>query len=423
MGKNESKLTVQSTVKPQVYNIRGKRVVLDRELAAAFGVETRVINQKVKRNMNLFNADSMFQLTFDECAELETSGSKSQNSGLSSHFVISNNTSRGGSRHLPFVFTEAGVQVLKTLMKSNVEIDFTDEPPLPAVYEKSWNDGTVVLYRPDETTDIDVYIYKETAWLRQEQISKLFGVKQPVISKHLSNIFQSGELEKNSVYSILEYTAKDGKTYFTAYYNLDAVLSVGYRVNSVNATRFRQWANRVLRNYILKGGNLENRVVALEEGLRQTNNIVYENQKQFDIVLKKAILPAEQIFMQGQFFDAYKLFSDLIRSAKERVIIIDNYVDESVLELLKKRKADVIGVIYTSEKCYNNNNFKLDLQRYNAQYPHIDVYPMSKVHDRFMIIDDVLYSSGGSFKDAGKKLFYFEKMGLNPDAILAILGK
>ncbi|MCQ2336443.1 MAG: ORF6N domain-containing protein [Paludibacteraceae bacterium] len=400
---------------PHIYTIRNKRVVLDRELAATLGVETRRMNEQIKRNKEKFFSDSVFQLTKEEWQNLS-------NFDLMPKIATSNNTGRGGVRKLPFAFTETGVRVLKTLMKSSVDIDFSEEPPLPAVYEKSWNEGTVVLYRSDETTDINVYIYRETAWLRQEQISKLFGVKQPVISKHLSNIFQSGELEKSSVYSILEYTAKDGKTYFTAYYNLDAVLSVGYRVNSINATRFRQWANRVLRTYILKGGSLENRVVALEEGLRQTNNIVYENQKQLDIVLKNAIPPAEQIFMQGQFFDAYKLFSDLIRSANKRVVIIDNYVDESVLKLLSKRSAGVMGVIYTSEKCYKNETFKLDLQKYNAQYPPVEVYLMSKVHDRFMIIDDVLYSSGGSFKDAGKKLFSFEKMGLCPDAILKLIG-
>ncbi|MCQ2351832.1 MAG: DNA-binding protein, partial [Paludibacteraceae bacterium] len=141
-----------------------------------------------------------------------------------------------------------------------------------------------------------------------------------------------------------------------------------------------------------------------------------------DMIINNSLPPAEQIFMQGQFFDAYKLFSDLIRSAKERVIIIDNYVDESVLELLRKRNADVNGIIYTSEKCCNNNNFKLDLQRFNAQYPSIEVHPMSKVHDRFMIIDDTLYSSGGSFKDAGKKLFSFEKMTLSPDVILQLIS-
>ncbi len=402
------KTSALEVVHPKVYVVRGQKVVLDRDLAKAFGVETKLIKRNVKRHPELFISDEFaFEMTEDEC--------------LWCLADTTNHSGRGGSRYLPIAVTEKGVQVLNSLMKSYANIDFFYEPPLPAIYGESWNEGTVVLYKPDDTTDVDVYIYKETAWLRQEQISKLFGVKQPIISKHLSNIFQSGELEKNSVYSILEYTARDGKTYYTAFYNLDAVLSVGYRVNSINATKFRQWANRVLRNHILRGGSLENRVVALEEGLRQTNNIVYENQKQFDIILKNALPPIEQIFMQGQFFDAYKLFSDLICSAKRRVIIIDNYIDISVLKMLSKRAEGVTGIIYTSEKCYRNETFNLDLQRFNAQYPSIEVHPMSKVHDRFMIIDDTLYSSGGSFKDAGKKLFSFEKMELTPKIILNVI--
>ncbi|MCQ2360036.1 MAG: ORF6N domain-containing protein [Paludibacteraceae bacterium] len=329
-------------LKPQVFNVRGKRVVLDREVAAHVGMSTGNLNLYVKRNIQLFDTEMRFKLSEDECSRLQ---------------IVTLNKGRGSNiKYLPFAFTAEGVSMLEKVLKRSIPIEFGEEIAEVEVLPESWSEGTVVMYKLNDTTDVDVYIYKETAWLRQEQISKLFGVKQPIISKHLSNIFQSGELEKNSVYSILEYTARDGKTYYTAFYNLDAVLSVGYRVNSINATKFRQWANRVLRNYILRGGSLENRVVALEEGLRQTNNIVYENQKQFDIILKNALPPVEQIFMQGQFFDAYKLFSDL-----------------------------------------------------------------SKVHDRFMIIDDTLYSSGGSFKDAGKKLFSFEKMELSPDVVLNIV--
>ncbi len=183
---------------PKVYVIRGQKVVLDRDLAAALGVETRVINQKVKRNINLFNEDSMFQLTFDECTELEISGSKSQNSGLSSQNVISNNTSRGGSRYLPFAFTQAGVQVLKTLMKSSVDIDFSDEPPLPTIYEESWSEGTVVLYQPNENLKIDVRVENETVWLTQEQMALLFGTTTQNITIHIGNIFEEKEVEERA---------------------------------------------------------------------------------------------------------------------------------------------------------------------------------------------------------------------------------
>ncbi len=408
MGKNVSKLAVQSTVKPQVYNIRGKRVVLDRELAAAFGVETKQLKRVAKRHPELFAGDKFaFELTEDECSRYQFG---TMNSGRGSNL-----------KYLPFAFTEAGVQVLKTLMKSNVEIDFTDEPLLPVVYGKSLNGGTVALYQINESVKLDVLVEDRTVWLTQDQMGILFNTTRNNISLHINNIFNENELEKSSVCKESLLTATDGKTYKINLYNLKVIISVGYRVKSPNGTAFRQWANELIDSYLLRRFPNEDRIAALEVSMAQNNRMLERHEEQLNDFFKSRQAPAEQIFMQGQFFDAYKLFSDLIRSAKERVIIIDNYVDESVLELLKKRNADVIGVIYTSEKCYNNN-FKLDLQRYNAQYPHIDVCPMSKVHDRFMIIDDVLYSSGGSFKDAGKKLFSFERMELSPDAILKLIG-
>ncbi|MCQ2361146.1 MAG: ORF6N domain-containing protein [Paludibacteraceae bacterium] len=409
---------------PHVYTVRNKKVVLDRELATVLGVETRVINQKVKRNIKLFNEDSMFQLTFDEYAELENSGSKSQNSGLISQFVISNNTGRGGVRKLPFAFTEAGVQVLKTLMKSSMDIDFSDEPPLPTIYGESWNEGTVVLYNPDDSLKLEVMIQNDTVWLSQEKMAQLFGTQRQAISKHLKNIYDSNELEKNQTCSILELVQNEGDKYVTrqiAIYNLDAIISVGFRVNTKRGIFFRQWAIKVLRDYALKRNGVNLQMQEIKDRLNEHDEIIKEQQKQIDFIVNTRIQPTEHIFMQGQFFDAYKLFSDLIRSAKERVIIIDNYVDESILKLLSKRSDGVVGVIYTSEKCYNNETFRLDLQKHNAQYPIVNVYSMNKVHDRFLIIDEVLYSSGGSFKDAGKKLFYFEKMELSPEEILNII--
>ncbi len=396
---------------PHVYTVRNKKVVLDRDVAQAFGVETKLIKRNVKRHPELFISDDFaFEMTEDECLRCLAD--------------TSNHSGRGGSRYLPIAITEKGVQVLKSLMKSYADIDFSDEPPLPTICGESWNEGTVVLYNPDDSLKLEVMIQDDTVWLSQDKMSQLFGTQRQAISKHLKNIYDSNELEKNQTCSILELVQNEGDKYVTrqiAIYNLDAIISVGFRVNTKRGIFFRQWAIKVLRDYALKRNGVNLQMQEMKDRLNEHDEIIKEQQKQIDFIVNTRIQPTEHIFMQGQFFDAYKLFSDLIRSAKERVIIIDNYVDESVLKLLSKRADGVAGVIYTSEKCYNNETFRLDLQKYNAQYPIVETHHMSKVHDRFMIIDDVLYSSGGSFKDAGKKLFYFEKMELSPEEILNII--
>lgn len=212
-------------------------------------------------------------------------------------------------------------------------------------------DNEIILYQPDNSISLEVRVEDETVWLTQQQIADLFGVKQPAISKHLKNIFQSGELSENSVYSILEYTATDGKTYKTKFYNLDAILSVGYRVNSRNATLFRQWANKVLKEYLLKGYSINNRLLELENRI---DNRFYIQQKQIDelsdkveLIITSNLRPAEGIFFDGQIWDAYSLINELIRSAQHRIIVIDNYADDSVLTQIDKRNEGVAAAIYT----------------------------------------------------------------------------
>ena len=389
----------------QTYKVRGRQVVIDRDLANEFGIETKYLKRVVKRNLNLLNGeDFVFEMTKEECLRCQ---------------IVTLNASQGNHlKYLPFAFTKEGVQVLKSLLKSGMDIEFPEEPPLPAVYEESWNEGTVVLYSAENLSEsLEVKVTEDNVWLNRNQIAILFGRDIKTISKHINNAMIEELQNTPTVANFATVQTEGGRDVlrYIEYYNLDMVLSVGYRVKSPNGVAFRRWANKVIKDKILHQNYLEKRVERLEIRVSKT-------EENMEMMINRSLPPVEQIFMQGQFFDAYKLFSDLIRSAKERVIIIDNYVDESVLELLRKRNAGVIGVIYTSERCYSNNNFKLDLQKYNAQYPHIDVYPMSKVHDRFMIIDDVLYSSGGSFKDAGKKLFSFEKMTLSPDVILQLVS-
>lgn len=197
-----------------------------------------------------------------------------------------------------------------------------DMTPIPTMASLS-KDNEIILYQPDSTVKLEVRLENETVWLTQQQIAELFGVKQPAISKHLKNIFESGELLEASVHSILEYTATDGKTYKTKIYNLDAILSVGYRVNSKNATLFRQWANKVLKVYFMNGYAVSQRFERLEYRMAKT-------EEKIDFILSTSLPPKEGVFFDGQIFDADTLICDLVRSAKSRIVMIDNYIDDSV---------------------------------------------------------------------------------------------
>lgn len=281
------------------------------------------------------------------------------------------------------------------------------------------SENEIILYQPDATLSLDVRVEDETVWLTQQQIAQLFGVKQPAISKHLKNIFESRELDENSVYSILEYTASDGKKYKTRFYNLDAILSVGYRVNSLNATLFRQWANKILKDYLLRGYSINHRLLHLENRidhrLSEHDHQIKELNDKVDFFLRTSLPPREGILFDGQIFDAHRFINNLIRSASRRLILIDNYVDDTVLTQLDNRKDNVAAIIYTQQI---SNAFKLDIERHNKQYTPIEVRIAHKIHDRFLIVDDTLYHIGASIKDLGKKLFAFSKMEIHPDMIL-----
>lgn len=273
--------------------------------------------------------------------------------------------------------------------------------------------GEVILYQPEEAVKLKVRLEDETVWLTQEQIATLFGTKRPAITKHLSNIYSSGELDRESTCSILEHMGNDGKQkYVTKFYNLDAILSVGYRVNSRNATLFRRWANSVLKEYLLKGYSINRRLTELE-------HTVAEHSKQIDFFVRTSLPPVEGIFYDGQIFDAYKFATDLIKSAKHSLILIDNYVDETVLLMLSKRASGVSATIYTQKV---GEQFKLDLDRHNSQYPPVDVKLYKTCHDRFLIVDDTdIYHIGASLKDLGKKMFAFSKLNMPAESITALL--
>lgn len=265
----------------------------------------------------------------------------------------------------------------------------------------------IVLYQSNELKSrIEVRIEEETIWLRQNQIVELFDSSKANISEHIKNIFQSGELDEVSVVRKFRTTASDGKTYNIKHYSLDIIISVGYRVNSIRGTQFRIWANKVLKDHLIKGYSLNNRMNRIEDNVQ----VLSEKVNRINIQINSNLPPNQGIFFNGQIFDAYRFVSELIRNANKSIILIDNYVDDTVLTLLSKRSKNVTAEIYTKRI---SKQFILDLKKYNSQYPKIEVRELRNAHDRFLIIDkNHLYHFGASLKDLGKKWFAFSRIDM-----------
>jgi hypothetical protein len=285
------------------------------------------------------------------------------------------------------------------------------------------NQGEIILYQPDKEVKLEVRLENETVWLSIDEMSQLFGRDISVIGKHIRNIFKEGELVKDSVWAKFAYTASDGKIYQVDYYNLDVIISVGYRVKSQRGTQFRQWANKVLKEYLLRGYSINQRLKDLEEKV-DAKLVQHERQLDYltdkvDFFVRTSLPPVEGIFYNGQIFDAYKFAADLIRTAKKSILLIDNYVDESVLLMLSKRGIGVTATIYTHTI---SNQLNLDIQKHNSQYPRIEVKTYKQCHDRFLIIDDTdVYHIGASLKDLGKKMFAFSKLDIPSKTITDLL--
>ena len=273
-----------------------------------------------------------------------------------------------------------------------------ENTPIPLA--PSSQDNEIILYQPDSTVKLEVRLENETVWLTQQQMSELFQTSKQNISLHVNNIFKEGELDSNSVVKDSLTTASDGKKYKTKYYNLDVIISVGYRVKSLRGTQFRQWANKVIKDYLMKGFAVSQRFERLEYRMAKT-------EEKIDFILNTSLPPREAIVFDGQIFDAYTLMCDLIRSARNRIIIVDNYIDDSVFRQLDKRATGVSATIFTPSI---SRTLRQDLERHNAQYAPIEVKTFRRAHDRFLIIDDTVYHVGASFKDLGKKLTAFSKM-------------
>lgn len=284
---------------------------------------------------------------------------------------------------------------------------------------ESDGENEIILYQPDATLSLDVRVENETVWLNRNQIALLFDRDVKTIGKHINNALKE-ELEDLSVVAKFATTATDGKTYQVEYYNIEMITSVGYRVKSRRGVQFRQWANKVLKDYLLRGYSVNQRLSYMENRidrrLLEHDKRLNDLSDKVDFFIRTSLPPQEGVFFNGQIFDAHEFICRLIKSANKRIILIDNYVDESVLVQLDNRNDNVSALIYTGEI---SRTFRQSINRHNRQYAPIEVRAADRIHDRFLIIDDTLYHIGASIKDLGKKLFAFSKLEISPDYILA----
>ncbi len=279
--------------------------------------------------------------------------------------------------------------------------------------DPSTRNGEIIMYQPDESIRLEVRMEEDTVWLTQAQMALLFGCTSDNIGLHLKNLYAEGEIEQVATTEEISVVRLEGSRKVSrriTHYNLDAILSVGYRVSSKSATRFRQWANSVLKEYLLRGYAINQRIERLEQRVSRT-------EEQLDFFVQTALPPKQGVFFDGQIFDAYQFVSELIRSAQSSLVLIDNYADDSVLTQLTKRADGVSATICVGKI---SETFRLDVARHNRQYPPVELHEVSNIHDRFLLIDDTqLYTFGGSFKDLGKKLFCFNLME-DPTMVAAV---
>ena len=274
----------------------------------------------------------------------------------------------------------------------------------------------IILYQPDQSISLEVRLEDETVWLTQAQMAELFRTTPQNITIHVRSIYKEGELEKaGTCKEHLQVRQEGGRSVrrLQKFYNLDVIISVGYRVKSVYGTRFRQWANNVLKDYLLRGYAINHRLEKLEK-------TVADHSEKIDFFVRTSLPPVEGIFYDGQIFDAYAFATDLIKSAKQSITLIDNYVDETTLLMLSKRNEGVRATIYTGKA---DKRLLLDLKRHNEEYPPIELAEYRQAHDRFLLVDTEVYHIGASLKDLGKKWFAFARLHIEPEELLERIRK
>ena len=274
----------------------------------------------------------------------------------------------------------------------------------------------IIVYQPNDMLNLEVRVENDSVWLTQSQMSELFQRDRSVITKHINNVFKEKELDEGRNVQFLHIANSDKPIKL---FSLDVIISVGYRVKSNRGTQFRIWANQILKDYLLRGYAINTRLEAFEQRVDKELFVheqrIRKNEEQIGFFIRSALPPVEGVFCDGQIFDAYVFASQLVKSAKSRVVLIDNYIDESVLLLLSKRNENVAATIITRQA---GQMLKQDLAKHNAQYLTIDVKVTDRVHDRFLVIDDNVYHIGASLKDLGKKLFAFSKMELGGEELI-----
>ena len=289
------------------------------------------------------------------------------------------------------------------------------------------NKGEIVVYQPDDITRLEVRVNEETVWLTQGQMAELFQTSPQNVTIHIRNIYDEGELQKNPTCKEYLQVKQEGSKIVRRrqkIYNLDVIISVGYRVKSIRGTQFRQWANGVLKAHLIKGYSINAQLLQISQDINKRleshaitladhESVLKEHSKKIDFFIQSSLPPKQGIFFDGQIYDAYAFVAELVRKAARRIVLIDNYIDDTVLTILSKRTPRVEATIYTGKV---SKQLQLDIDKHNAQYPLIEVRTFSKAHDRFLIIDDAVYLVGASIKDLGKKWFGFTLME-NTDAV------
>lgn len=274
----------------------------------------------------------------------------------------------------------------------------------------------IVVYQPDNTIQLDVRLQDETVWLTQQQMAELFQKDRTVITRHINNVFSEGELDEKSNVHFLHFPFSDKPT---KVYNLDVIISVGYRVKSQRGTQFRRWATSILKEYLLRGYAINQRLLAMEEKIDRKffslEQRVEKTEEKIDFFVRTSLPPVEQVFFGGEFFEARVILERIIKTATQRVIIIDEYIDAATFEMLDVRAKGVTATIYSSglnttlRDAHNATNGKEPIQTYKWT---------NASHDRWLIVDDQLYHCGHSLKDMGKKLCAISLMGESPETIL-----
>lgn len=274
----------------------------------------------------------------------------------------------------------------------------------------------IIVYQPEGGEfHIEVRLENDTVWLTQAQMAELFDTDRTSILRHIRNIYHTEELEEISTCAKIAQVRFEGNRKISrviSYYNLDMIISVGYRVNSISGTKFRRWANQILRDHLLKGSSINQRLISHENKIENLDSRMLAQEKNVDFFVKANLPPSEGFINAKSWWSGYEFAAQLIRSAKDEVVIIDPFADDVALSLAAKRVPNVKAVIYSARI---TRTLKEEVERLNRQFPTVKLKNMQNVHDRFIIVDDTIYHIGSSLNELGKKLTAF--------SILTLLSK